>query len=51
MSSRNEFPTPEEIQADRIKTLWEYCPSAVPYITYAQKQGGNARLQNAERPR
>lgn len=35
----SNYPTPEEIQQQRIDTLKIFCPSAIPYITYAQRVG------------
>lgn len=35
----NKLPSPEEIQQMRLDTLKIFCPSAIPYITYAQRAG------------
>jgi hypothetical protein len=38
MSMDQKFPTPQEIQQRRLDTLRIFCPSAGPYILYAQME-------------
>lgn len=35
----SKLPTPEEIQQMRIDTLKSFCPSAIPYVAYADRDG------------